>query len=127
MLRRTAIARRVERDEFGYFVEVWRIVEADGRLCVNWAPGLEWDGELPLDRGGFAERSDALAFKLGVDRWRAEQGQLSETVEDIDAERRELDQAAIDYHADRQPPDPEALLTFAPEVMDRRAAPAGQR
>jgi hypothetical protein len=44
-----------------------------------------------LDRGGFDERSDAAAFALGVDRWRAELGLIGETVAEIDEERAALD------------------------------------
>lgn len=89
---RVQLARRLERDAEGYYAEAWRLCEPDGSLCVNWAPGLEHDDpEGPLDRGGFDRRTDALAFKLGVDRWRAEKGLIPETVADIDAERRKLD------------------------------------
>ena len=42
-------------------------------MCDCWLPGIENpDPEGPLDRGGFAERPDATAFKLGIDRERAE-------------------------------------------------------
>jgi hypothetical protein len=71
---------------------VYRVVEQDGAPVTCWLPGLEHsDPEGDLDRGGFSERNDALAFALGVDRWRAEHGLIAETVEAIDIERHSLD------------------------------------
>ena len=45
----------------------------------------------PLDCGGFDSRTDAMAFKLGIDYERALHGLLAETVADIDREREALD------------------------------------
>jgi len=88
---RVRILQRVEVDS-GWYVRRWRVVEWDGTPCRCWAPGLEWpDPEGPLDRGGFDRKSDAKAFALGVDRWRAEKRLIRETVQDIDRERRKLD------------------------------------
>jgi len=57
---------------------VWRLYEADGRLTCRWLP---WEESLgPLDRGGYALRSDARAFALGVDQIRGEAGLLDPKV-----------------------------------------------
>ena len=70
----------------------YRLVEQDGRLVECWLPGIEnLDPEGPLDRGGFDLQSDAVAFALGVDRERALHGLIAKSVEQIDAERAELD------------------------------------
>jgi len=73
----------------------WRICEADGTLVHNWAPGLEPDDRLPLDRGGYSEKEDAIAFALGIDRWRAMKRLIVETVKAIDRERRALDRVPV--------------------------------
>jgi hypothetical protein len=46
---------------------VWRLREPTGAIVDCWAPGIENpDPEGDLDRGGFSERNDAVAFALGV-------------------------------------------------------------
>ena len=73
-------------------VLIYRVCERDGSPVRCWAPGLEPDDlEGDLDRGGFDQVSDAVAFALGVDRWRAEQGLLVQSVAEIDRERAKLD------------------------------------
>jgi hypothetical protein len=106
--RATVPAMRVQVWEGGTKSEPWfRILELSGSAVTCWAPGLEHDDpEGALDRGGFDSREDATAFALGVDRWRAEVGLIAESVEEIDTERRELDQW-------RAP---------IPEIMFRRSA-----
>ena len=70
----------------------FRLCEADGSVCDCWLPGCEPpDPEGPLDRGGFEQRLDAQAFALGVDYERALFGLIAESVEEIDAERAQLD------------------------------------
>ena len=74
----------------------YRLCESGGKVCDCWLPGIENpDPEGPLDFGGFTERPDATAFKLGIDRERALFGLIPESVEEIDRERAELDC----YHA----------------------------
>jgi len=44
---------------------LWRLTESDGELATRWLPT---EGPLePLDRGGYADAVDAMAFKLGID------------------------------------------------------------
>ena len=57
---------------------LWRLTESDGRLVHAWLPDLEDDDYLPIDRGGFAEHCDAVAFALGIDWARAEAGILGD-------------------------------------------------
>lgn len=73
-------------------VLIYRVCERDGSPVRCWAPGLEPDDiEGDLDRGGFHQLSDAVAFALGVDRWRAEKGLIPQSVAEIDCERAKLD------------------------------------
>jgi hypothetical protein len=73
-------------------VRWFRILELDGNPVTCWAPGIEnHDPEGALDRGGFDQRADAVAFALGVDRWRAGVGLIEESVAEIDRKRAELD------------------------------------
>ena len=68
----------------------YRLCEADGRPCCRWLPWEPATG--PLDKGGFPDLEDALAFALGIDRHRAEAGLIGgRSVQDIDQERHELD------------------------------------
>ncbi len=91
---------------------IYRLREADGELVDCWAPGIENRDPLgALDRGGFSERGDAVAFSLGVDRWRAEVGLIEQTVADIDAERHALDS----YGGGKgrcKPSAPEVVVTY---------------
>lgn len=90
-LGRLKVRKLTTRGPYG-LLSVWRILEANGNLCCNWAPGLELDDiEGALDRGGYLTKLDAKAFALGVDRWRAEKGLIAETVAAIDVERHKLD------------------------------------
>lgn len=84
----------------------WRLTEADGRLVCRWLP---WEESLgPLDKGGFKEHGDALAFKLGIDWCRARARLLGDlTTGDIDLERLELD---ADRRGRSKAPMPVALL-----------------
>jgi hypothetical protein len=68
-------------------------LELDGNLVRSWLPGIEPDDRSgPLDRGGFEQHSDALAFSLGVDHERAFHGHLEGvTTEHIEQERAALD------------------------------------
>ena len=70
--------------------DLWRLCEADGCPVSHWLP---WDPtEGALDRGGFEDYRDALAFKLGIDLIRAEAGLVSGwSARDVDLERDELD------------------------------------
>jgi hypothetical protein len=114
----------------------FRIVEANGEPVTCWLPGREaddWEGA--LDRGGFDQRLDATAFALGVDYERALFGLIAESVEEIDAERAQLDDvrsinaanrrktdvpsAALDRMDDAQRLDSNALL----EAVSEAAAP----
>ena len=110
----------------------YRLCESGGKVCDCWLPGIENpDPEGPLDRGGFAERPDATAFKLGIDRERALFGLISETVEEIDAERARLDTIKAPAKRSDFDPLPErvdtepAQLDFAAllEAVDAPAAP----
>jgi hypothetical protein len=71
---------------------IWRLHEQTGERVISWAPGIENpDPDGVLDRGGFRERSDAKAFALGIDRWRAEVALIPMSVAAVDAERHALD------------------------------------
>jgi hypothetical protein len=62
------------------------LTESDGELVTRWLPLEPFVGS--LDRGGFAEYTDAKGFALGVDPIRAEHGLLGELdARDIDRER----------------------------------------
>jgi hypothetical protein len=74
--------------------DLWRLCEADGELVVRWLPLEPFGGA--LDRGGFPEYLDAVAFALGVDWVRAEAGILG----DLDA--RAIDIERLELDADRQ-------------------------
>jgi hypothetical protein len=84
----------VEREQFweddGVKV-VFRLREQSGEHVDRWLPDENPDPEGPLDRGGFDTWADAQGFALGVDRERALHGLLTETVEEIDFERGQLD------------------------------------
>jgi hypothetical protein len=81
----------------------YRVLELDGKPVDCWLPGLEPnDPEGPLDRGGFELRSDAAAFALGVDYERALFGLIAESVEEIDAERHQLDGVKAINRANRR-------------------------
>jgi len=102
-LVRIQIERIEEGDPLGDTFTTYRLCEPDGSVCDCWLPGLErpdWEG--PLDRGGFESRCDAHAFALGVDRERALFGLLDVTVEDIDAERAQLDDVRTINGANRE-------------------------
>jgi hypothetical protein len=83
---------------------LYRLCESDGSYAINWLPGLEPDDPYGvLDCGGYDQRLDAQAFKLGVDRERALFGLLpGVTVEDIDAERAQLDNVRTINGANRE-------------------------
>jgi len=63
---------QVRKQELGSGEIVWRITEANGELVNRWIPTDPFLGS--LDRGGFELRSDAVAFSLGIDTVRAEEG-----------------------------------------------------
>jgi hypothetical protein len=91
----------------------YRLCEQDGSVCDCWLPGLEppdWEG--PLDFGGFDSRLDAEGFALGIDYERALFNLLpGVTVEDVDAERHQLDSArTINAANRRKTPDDSAAL-----------------
>ena len=73
---------------------LWRLTDSDGELVSRWLPQEPFMGA--LDRGGFAEYTDAVAFALGVDLVRAEAGVLG----DLDA--RAIDNERLELDADRQ-------------------------
>jgi hypothetical protein len=83
---------------------LYRLCESDGSYAINWLPGLEPDDPYGvLDCGGYDQRLDAQAFKLGIDRERALFGLLpGVTVEDIDRERHQLDTARTINAANRR-------------------------
>jgi hypothetical protein len=98
----------------------YRLCEADGAICDCWLPGLELPEPDPLDRGGFDQRLDAEAFALGIDYERALFGLLpGVTVEDVDAERHQLDSmTAINRANSRKTLDSAALdrMDAAPQI-----------
>ena len=131
---RIRVERIEEGDPWGEIFVTYRLVERDGSVCVCWLPGLEPDEE-PLDFGGFEQRTDAEAFKLGIDRERALFGLIPESVEDIDLERAELDMSSNINRENRrktEPMDDEPQLDFGavleavsePVVEHRRRRPA---
>lgn len=96
MLRRVHVVYRAEVTPDGCVPPAWRVVEADGSLCVNWlSPDFECDDDLPLDKGGFDDRKDAELFALGVTWERAFHGLLEGvTTTDIDRQRDRYDRGA---------------------------------
>jgi hypothetical protein len=71
--------------------DLWRVCEADGLPVSTWLPTEPFMGA--LDRGGFGDYQDALAFKFGVDWHRAAAGLLTGlTARDVDRERDVLDE-----------------------------------
>ena len=98
----------------------FRLCESDGSVCDCWLPGLEPPEPEPLDFGGFDQRLDAQAFALGIDYERALFGLLpGVTVEDVDAERHQLDSmTAINRANSRKTLDSAALdrMDDAPQL-----------
>ena len=98
----------------------YRLCESDGSVCDCWLPGLEPPEPEPLDFGGFDQRLDAEAFALGIDYERALFGLLpGVTVEDVDAERHQLDSmTAINRANSRKTLDSAALdqMDDAPQL-----------
>jgi hypothetical protein len=86
----------------------WRLTEADGRLVCRWLPWEPMTGV--LDKGGFSDREDAEAFRLGVNWERARAGLLQGvSTLDVDRERHELDRDTRGRPPKRQP---EPILQF---------------
>jgi hypothetical protein len=67
---------QVRQQQLGNGSVRWRLTESDGELVCRWLPQEPVVGS--LDRGGFAEYTDACGFALGVDLIRAEAGLLGE-------------------------------------------------
>jgi hypothetical protein len=113
----------------------YRLCESDGSVCDCWLPGLEPPEPEPLDFGGFDQRLDAEAFALGIDYERALDAEAfalgidyeralfgllpGVTVEDVDAERHQLDSmTAINRANSRKTLDSAALdrMDAAPQI-----------
>ena len=69
---------------------VYRLCEQDGSIADRWLPDEDPEPN-GLDAGGFDNRGDARAFKLGVDSERALHGLIPESTDDIEAERQALE------------------------------------
>jgi hypothetical protein len=104
------VAMRVQlrRQQLGNGSVRWRLTESDGELVTRWLPLEPFVGA--LDRGGFAEFTDAKGFALGIDLIRAEHGLLGE-----------LDALAIDRERAKQDGDqrgrPRALSLDIPQFV----------
>ena len=98
---------------------VYRLCEQDGSIADRWLPDEDPEPE-GLDAGGFDNRSDADAFRLGVDWIRAEAGLISNvTAGDIDRERDALDGCRVNQVTDRnlnETPEAEPVVEYRRRV-----------